>query len=346
MIENDQLRRICWYNGGALQGIQLFNKVSKQTIAGTTPPARKMYQYLVYRQKERRPPFRTYPVAATNNSYGFLAAEVVLTLGTLSLKRVCKNYAWQLRNYLRLFVKGAPGKWGQLAREGENFQNIEKENTGKAAAAGAVITDKIALTGNHWSIKKVKFFDATDYINNLVQEYERLIYRQETKLGGNLLFAVNQQNQAGFFILKEAPVSGIQLAYLGFDFTTKLGEVKVAGIGLSPENLVDTFWKEGYSVTIGINEATGMAGRLQSLRNFQQRQRLYKPGRDAMIVVNTWGDRSQDSRINEDFILQELEAAAKLGVTHYQVDDGWQVGISSNSTLKGSLKSIRANPHY
>ena len=49
------------------------------------------------------------------------------------------------------------------------------------------------------------------------------------------------------------------------------------------------------------------------------------------LLSNTWGDRSQDARMNEAFILQEIEAAKKLGVEVVQLDDGWQAGRSSNS---------------
>ncbi len=63
--------------------------------------------------------------------------------------------------------------------------------------------------------------------------------------------------------------------------------------------------------------------------------------------MNTWGDRSQDSKVNEQFSLIEVEQAARLGVTHFQIDDGWQVGKSPNSALaKGSFNNIWDNPGY
>jgi hypothetical protein len=66
-----------------------------------------------------------------------------------------------------------------------------------------------------------------------------------------------------------------------------------------------------------------------------------------MILLNTWGDRGQDTRIRESFALAELEAAARLGVTHFQLDDGWQSGHSSNSaTAGGSLENIWAQGDY
>lgn len=40
-------------------------------------------------------------------------------------------------------------------------------------------------------------------------------------------------------------------------------------------------------------------------------------------MSNTWGDGNRDGKINEAFILKELEAARYYGITRYQIDDGW-----------------------
>ena len=64
-------------------------------------------------------------------------------------------------------------------------------------------------------------------------------------------------------------------------------------------------------------------------------------------MMNTWGDRSQDTKVNEAFCLAEIEKAARLGVSHFQIDDGWQVGKSPNSALaRGSFRNIYDNPDY
>jgi len=63
--------------------------------------------------------------------------------------------------------------------------------------------------------------------------------------------------------------------------------------------------------------------------------------------MNTWGDRNQDKRVNEAFAIAELEAGSRLGISHFQLDDGWQTGRSSNSAFKGgSLDNIWRNPDY
>jgi hypothetical protein len=85
----------------------------------------------------------------------------------------------------------------------------------------------------------------------------------------------------------------------------------------------------------------GEEGLLKSLRQYQSANRRFDATRDDMVLVNTWGDRGQDSRICEDFIMEEIIHCARLGVSHLQLDDGWQNGQSSNSAFSGgSLENI------
>ena len=45
--------------------------------------------------------------------------------------------------------------------------------------------------------------------------------------------------------------------------------------------------------------------------------------------------------------MKELERAARLGITHFQIDDGWQIGKSPNSAVaRGSFKNIWDNKDY
>lgn len=105
-------------------------------------------------------------------------------------------------------------------------------------------------------------------------------------------------------------------------------------------------WKKAYGFVTGVyfgNEEN----KLLALRNYQQRIRIHRAERDEMIMMNTWGDRGQDTKVNEEFCLAELDAGAKLGITHFQLDDGWQSGRSANSAFAGgSFEDIWRNPNY
>jgi alpha-galactosidase len=76
---------------------------------------------------------------------------------------------------------------------------------------------------------------------------------------------------------------------------------------------------------------------MKALQEYQRTLRPFMPGRDGLFLANTWGDRSRDARVNEEFMLREIEAGARLGVEVIQIDDGWQKGRTSNSAEAGGV---------
>ena len=70
--------------------------------------------------------------------------------------------------------------------------------------------EQLMLEGKHWQLEAVEFFDVTDRFNTLVRPVHALSYR-DCLYRGNLLFAENTEKEAGFFMLKEAPTSNVQL---------------------------------------------------------------------------------------------------------------------------------------
>lgn len=345
-IENSKIIRTFLWNDGDLKSFGLFNKITGESIIGPDVIPKGDLHFPGLKKMGSGGTLKVYEVAATNSSYPYIAAEVLVQIDGIEVKRIFKLYDGCPAIACDYYVRGKPGSWKNVATDADGFKNIENNSTGLTLEEATMVADKIAFSGKHWSVKSVEFFDATDYNNNLVQENTRLLYGRESRIRGNLLFATDELKHTGFFVLKEAPVSSIQLYHQGFDFLAKWGEIKCAGLGIAPLDIEDSNWVKGYSIVVGIPEDKSKTGLLQSLRNYQSKQRIYKEERDAMIVANTWGDRNRDSRVNESFILQEIEAAAKLGITHFQIDDGWQLGVSSNSAKGGSLNNIWRNPAY
>jgi hypothetical protein len=83
--------------------------------------------------------------------------------------------------------------------------------------------------------------------------------------------------------------------------------------------LNDSTWTRAYGTVIGLSETNDESGILNSLKEYQRTVRIHQPDRDEMIMMNTWGDRSQDSHMGEKFALAELESGAKLGITPFPV---------------------------
>ena len=199
------------------------------------------------------------------------------------------------------------------------------------AKQNAVI-DQLSFLGNHWNVESVEFFDTSDKYNTFVEKTSRISYRVESEHRGNLLFARNRKDNNGLFFLKESPCSINQLYYPGYDYVTKHGTIKQVGIGIQPTDLLEysNEWIKAYSSVVGVYDDSPN-GHLIALRNYLKNTRKLLEDRDEMIVMNTWGDRGDLKRLTEDFCIKQMQACSKLGISHFQIDWGWQEG-SKNKT--------------
>lgn len=270
---------------------------------------------------------------------------VSFTLDELDIKRVFRVYGNSPVIACDTYLKGYSNSvFGGRTENLADKKNIEFAEDMKTKQVTAIL-DQFNPGGNHWQMKTVEFYDVTDWNNNLVFETNVIPYRKNS-YRGNLLFAHNPTEEKGFFFLKEAPCSSVQLAYNGNDFTAEFGHFTVTGLGINEHDLKKDEWVKTYGVVTGIYNG-GELEQLSALRSYQKNLRRLLSERDEMVMMNTWGDRSQDSKVNEKFSLIEVERAAELGMTHFQIDDGWQAGRSPNSAIaKGSFKNIWDNPDY
>jgi alpha-galactosidase len=180
----------------------------------------------------------------------------------------------------------------------------------------------------HLRLTQVLFQDQTDRHNELVAERTWLLHPSERNLtlSGNLFLIEDMFSPSGWVLIKQAPLPHarpepaapdlhvVPLRSGGFEFEL-----------LSPENDSSQAWT--------VLEYYG--DRLERARVLQDWQRSLRPEtpfhRTPCFLTNTWGDRSQDSRINQAFIEREIKAAARLGADVVQIDDGWERGVTINS---------------
>lgn len=343
VIENAWIARKYLWNGGNLVTRSLHDKKSGKVwrMGGTTPDLALPGQS----EKAQNAAFAARVVPQTAVAPEHLEAEVTHALGRLEIKRVFRVYPTAAAIACDLHFRGSTAaRWLPPDANLADLAVMEKLPAGKATEAVPVL-EKLDLSGRHWKLDAVEFFDVTDRFNNLVREVSALSYRPNL-YRGNLLFAHDQLSGNGLFLLKEAPASHVQLAYPGGDFLTEFGNLRVVGSGINPADLHPTEWRRGYGFVTGVY-AGGEPARLRALREYQRNLRRHLPGRDEMVLMNTWGDRGQDRRVGEKFALEELEAGAKLGITHLQLDDGWQAGRSGNSAFAGgSFERMWNNPNY
>jgi hypothetical protein len=285
-------------------------------------------------------------IPATPMIPAHVRVEAWTRLGSLEVKRVFRLFPGCPLIGCRIELRGKPeGAWVKAAPDAAALVNIETADAARQGQVEPVRLHRILAPHHHLDLECVRFFDITDRRNNLVDAWTVQPYRQPLMLSGNVILGRDRLADRGFVLLKEAPCSDVQLASPGFDFIARLNDVELVGPGLRPEDLSETDWTAGYGF------AFGAAGRdsfslLSALQDYQKRLRVYEPARDGMIMLNTWGDRGQDKRMNEAFVLAEIEAGARLGVTHFQLDHGWETTQAAEKTWPLILTNIWDTPHF
>ncbi|NQX58300.1 alpha-galactosidase [Paenibacillus qinlingensis] len=191
--------------------------------------------------------------------------------------------------------------------------------------------EQMVLRDLHCRWTSVQFLDQTDTNNNLVSRDTGLLYVNEKRsLQGNLLFLTKTLHESGLLIIKEGPTPlGIfGNSQLEFQFRGK--RLSLEGTGISEGDLQQKEDITSYGVTVGVYDGT-MLGGYTLLETYHRNLRAHNWGRDSFMMSNTWGDRSKDGAISESFLIKELQAAAALGLSIMQIDDGWQKGATVNS---------------
>jgi alpha-galactosidase len=281
-----------------------------------------------------------FEVAASPVCAGYLAVRVECVIDTLRIRRIYRLYDDCPAIKSDMYLRGsAADPWRAAVLKDSDQRNIESPHQIVGVNITAPHIESLKFTPGHLRCQAVVFRDITDLRNNLVREESFIPYNSKNKYDGNLLLAVDVLTGNGLFMLKESPCSDVQQAPCGADFMVSRSEITAVGIGLDNSDLDESEWRRAYSVVVGVGQSE--AGLLKSLRQYQMANRRFDPVRDDMVLVNTWGDRGQDSRIREEFVMEEIKHCARLGVSHLQLDDGWQKGQSSNSAFAGgSLENI------
>ena len=184
----------------------------------------------------------------------------------------------------------------------------------------------------HARLVQVTLHDRTDHHDNLVFEDEWLLQPAEpiVRLVGNVFVLEDRFTGDGLIFLKQCPLRHARPVKNPVDLEVAGESCRLFGHGLPAEG------GEG-SVAVTLAYTGGRTGRVAALQHYQRQLRPFVPGRDGLLLSNTWGDRSKDARVSEAFVLREIEAAATLGVEVVQIDDGWQRGATANSVVAGGV---------
>jgi len=217
----------------------------------------------------------------------------------------------------------------------EAAKGIEKAKKIKKPKKWLPAVDQLILKPRHLKVTQVEMLDQTDHYNELVFEKEWLPLQEHLKFSCNVAFVESTLTQRGLLFLKLAPLPHARPVKTDYDVSYSTGDRRFTALG------------HGYP-TVVLSYSGGRTGRITAMMDYQRSLRQYDPLRDGTFLSNTWGDRSQDSRISEAFLMKEIEAGARLGVDVVQVDDGWQKGMSGNSAFgKGAWGDFyKADPDF
>jgi alpha-galactosidase len=233
-----------------------------------------------------------------------------------------------------------------------------KPSTDPNAEPQADAVEHLQIAQPHLRLTQVTLKDRTDQRNELVFEDEWLLHPNEAllELPGNVFIIEDTLTGNGLVFLKEAPQPEMRPVKNDFDLWFSGAAMVVPE---KSDNVPATFAKlsfygngfttsgEGYkSVLLAYHG--GREGRITALQNYQREIRQYMPSRDGLLLSNTWGDRSYESKLNEPFVYKEIDAAKKLGVDVVEIDGGWNLGKTQGLKGAGGVWESfwKTDPHF
>jgi len=218
--------------------------------------------------------------------------------------------------------------------------------------------EHLLIDNTHLRLISVTLRDRTDQHNELAFEQEWLVHPNEAllELPGNLFTLEDTLTGNGMIFLKEAPEPEMRPVRIPFDMWFS-GSTMI--VPEKADSIPATFYKlsfygngitgtgSGYPHTL-LTYRGGRLGRIAALQQFQRQLRIFVPGRDGVLLSNTWGDRSYEGKLNEAFIRREIDAGKKLGVDVVQIDGGWQLGNTAGLSKPGGAWEgyWAADPHF
>jgi hypothetical protein len=278
-----------------------------------------------------------------------LLAKVILSWGIHEMKLELLVYpgeAWIRQRIWVRMIELSEGDVHEALTNREGLYPSEQEDGAQPSAQSLQLDDNAKLTlstetedfldtlplrEQHVRWQSVELRDVTDTNNNLISSEQGMLYTNEKrKVKGNVMLLEETLQPTGLLLIKEGPTPFGHLHYPGGDFEFTGRTIRVTGAGIGISDLRDGEWIPAYGSAVGVWQGGEYEG-LQLLDRLHRSIRKYKPERDYFLMCNNWGDRSKDGRVSEAFALAELNLAAELGITNYQIDDGWQHGNTTNS---------------
>lgn len=116
-------------------------------------------------------------------------------------------------------------------------------------------------------------------------------------------------------------------------FGVSANQVAVTGAGIAAGDIVENQWRQAYATWLILSEPSNHQLQL-AVKRFDRCRFPFDWKRDWYIGANNWGSTSNAKlgqiSSKEPSILQEIKAAAEMGIELVQIDDGWQQGTHTS----------------
>ena len=251
---------------------------------------------------------------AEDDDYGFakkhLKAELTAEYSAFTLKFEIRIYPDLPIIRTRTFIKG------------------EKDIRLKAVCN----LDFLQWKEKHCEWENISMRAVTDSHNNLIHKESGLFYPNESvNLSGNILKIHRTLQNDGLVLIKEAPTPEEQVRYQGYDFTVSDRKASVCSSGYLSSDILPDEFVPLYGAAACLYHG-GDAAFYRLMKDYHEARHRFQPSHDCTIICNTWGDNSGGNNICEQFLQDELDAAHDIGITHYQIDAGWDTGETRADT--------------
>lgn len=194
--------------------------------------------------------------------------------------------------------------------------------------------DCIPLWQKHVNVDSFKLYDKTDYNDMLVEQQEASVYifkNGKLSRDGNVFCINDYAGGDSLMMIKHSPTESSALNRKGPDFTMQGGlYATLYGTGIDFADIPDGKVPY-YASAVGVGKTENI---YEEMWRYNTAFCTDDPRQSLFVMSNTWGDRSQDMAVCEEFILKELDRAKQMGVDILQIDDGWEAGITANSRRK------------
>jgi len=198
---------------------------------------------------------------------------------------------------------------------------------GAAKADAADVVDGVGLPWGHYRLQSDKLVDQSDQHDTYILTHKQLLYKNEPLFSdGNLFTITDVISGDGILLVRDAPTTLSSTEKIGQGLCVeRMQSAVLTGAGVSDVTDGDMHI---YGASIGV----GRAADLPALYRKLYRAEYAGESRGLYSLSNNWGDRGEDAVMGENFVMGEIDTAARTGIDVVQLDDGWQKGMTTGST--------------